>query len=77
MEGEEWMKEAQEHCIQTLTNYWLPRFYSARNMTHSLPHIKKEEGLESHDASLPFVHGLRCNALAGSPFQSYLNRSVN
>ena len=77
VEGDGWMAKAKDYCIERLNTYWLPRVSATNNVSSALPPVKMWEELESHDSSLPFVNGLCCNALAGHPFQYYLNRSVN
>ena len=74
MEGDSWMVDAQKDCVQKLVSYWLPRFNSTNILSLSLPPISCGAEFESPDPSLLFVHGLRCNAMAGTPFQEYLIR---
>ena len=72
------MREAQHECVEKLLNYWIPRFNftSKPALSASLSPINCRMEIESHDPSFPFVLGLRCNAVAGCPFQSYLIWSV-
>lgn len=72
------MADAQLECVDKLMSYWIPRFsFTSKPVLSISPSsINCRVEIESQDPSFPFVHGLRCNAFAGCPFQSYLMRSV-